>query len=149
MSETHRLRPNQRASLDRAPTGMPGSSAHRFTAAASAAGLDAASDTFRRHSRRARLLDAKDWIYLSSLLIPFAVFDIGLRSRLVFVAPVQPTVAGWIGLMLSPLLFLGGYTALWIGVFASARTRPIRWLRTLFQALSKVWASTAAMATIV
>ncbi len=130
MSETDRPRSQHSASLDRARTNTPGSSL---------GGMHSASAAARQDVRGARLLNRNDWIYVLSLLIPFAVFDLALRSRLVFFAPIQPTPAGWIGLMQSPLLFLGGYTALWIAVLASARTRPVRWvLRGLFQALSIV-----------
>ncbi len=91
------------------------------------------------------ILNRRDWVYLLSLLIPVVVYELSLKALLVF-APVKkgalvderalpqsdlittPSVADGLRLMQSDLLFTLGYVLLWVGLFAMARTRPVRWL---------------------
>ncbi len=80
------------------------------------------------------LLSPRDWVYLLSLLIPFAVYNLGLKVLLIFFsaekqAPLgalglvqantpQPWLLDCFGLMQSDLLFSLGYILLWAGLFA-------------------------------
>ncbi len=92
-------------------------------------------------SRRAPLLlTRRDWLYLLSLLIPLTVYDLALKSILIFAVHGEPQIEGAGGLMQirlqapepmglaqglallqSDLLFNLGYAAFWIGLFAVAR----------------------------
>src|SRR5919205_1016518 len=75
---------------------------------------------------RSSLVSRRDWVYLLSLLIPFAVYDLILKALLVVSWPEDPGLLGGLDLMRSDLLFTLGYVALWIGLFAVARSRSSR-----------------------
>jgi lipoteichoic acid synthase len=71
--------------------------------------------------RGSSLLSRRDWVYLLSLLVPFAVYDLILRGSLIASRPEDPGLIGSIGMMRSDLLFNLGYALLWVGLFAVAR----------------------------
>ncbi len=94
----------------------------------------------RQTPRAPVLLNRRDWVYLLSLLIPLIVYDLALKSILIFVVPHDPQIEGAGGLMQirlhapepmglveglallqSDLLFNLGYAVLWIGLFAVVR----------------------------
>lgn len=74
------------------------------------------------------LLSRRDRIYLFSLLIPFAVYNLILKGLLVFSRPQDLGFMGRLALMQSDLLFNLAYVLIWIGLFAVARTRLLRWI---------------------
>jgi lipoteichoic acid synthase len=67
------------------------------------------------------LLERRDWVYLLSLLIPLAAYDLALK--VVGLASEQPGsgVGDAVGLLRSEILFDAGYVLVWIGLFAVAR----------------------------
>jgi len=75
-----------------------------------------------------RMLGARDWFYLLCLLVPFALYGLGLKAAS---AHSQFRGAGFgdlLGLLLSDVLFDLGYALLWVGAFAVAgrgRARPV------------------------
>jgi phosphoglycerol transferase MdoB-like AlkP superfamily enzyme len=74
------------------------------------------------------LLSRREWVYLLSLLVPFAVYDLVLKGVLVFAGSGDPGFLGGLDLMRSDLLFNLGYALLWVGLFALARRRASRWI---------------------
>ena len=79
-----------------------------------------------------RLLPFRDWVYLLSLLVPFAVYDLTLKALTLL---TQPGLALSLDLMRSDILFDLGYALLWIGLFAAARRGTLRRvILTLFHA---------------
>ncbi len=95
----------------------------------------------RRHS----LLSRHDLLYVLSLLIPFAVYDLALKLLLIIPAqqdpatkqalglmqirlpaPTPPGFVASLGLMQSDLLFMLGYVVLWVTLFAVVRTGVFR-----------------------
>jgi phosphoglycerol transferase MdoB-like AlkP superfamily enzyme len=91
------------------------------------------------------LLSRRDWVYLVSLLIPFVMYDLALKSLLIFggqqdpaminaqspmqiqlVAAEPPRLVEALGLLQSDLLFNLGYMMLWIVLFALTRTGRLR-----------------------
>jgi len=104
------------------------------------------NDTLERLTSRS-LVSPRDWAYLLSLLIPVGVYDLVLKSLLVFSrfhtpevvdglalmqadlqAPAAPGFVDGLGLMQSNLLFQLGYVVLWVALFALARQRLLRWI---------------------
>src|SRR5687767_3093457 len=95
--------------------------------------------------RAASLLSRHDLIYVLSLLIPFAVYDLALKVLLIFSmqqdadttqalglmlirlpAPDPPGFVDVLGLMQSDLFFNLGYIMLWVVLFAVVRTGIFR-----------------------
>ena len=91
------------------------------------------------------LLSRRDWVYLLSLMIPFLVYDLLLKSLLIFSMPSEPGIvnaldllqirlpaaqspgiAEALGLMQSDVLFDVGYIVLWTGLLTLARTGVFR-----------------------
>lgn len=80
------------------------------------------------------LLDARDRIYLASLLLPFALYNLLLMALLVFSGPKAPGFSEDLRLLAPDLLFNLGYALLWVALFGMARQRVLRWSVTgLFQ----------------
>ena len=77
-------------------------------------------------TRRTPLLSRRDWVYLLSLLIPLIAYDLTLKRLLIVIWPEDPGFWGGLDLLRSDLLFSLGYTSLWIGLFAAARSVPSR-----------------------
>jgi lipoteichoic acid synthase len=71
--------------------------------------------------RFGRLLGPRDWVYVLSLLVPFALYDLGLKAIRVASLPDEHGLLGSLKLMRSDLLFEAGYALLWVGLFAVAR----------------------------
>ena len=66
------------------------------------------------------MLSRREWIYLLSLLIPLAVYNLTLKVDSVASIPgLAPTFA----LMRSNIFFNLGYALFWIGLFAAVRSR--------------------------
>jgi lipoteichoic acid synthase len=74
------------------------------------------------------LLSNRDWVYLLSLLVPLAVYDLVLKVVRIYSQEEQAGFFEVFGLIRSDLLFNLGYALLWIALFALTRRRPLRWL---------------------
>ena len=73
---------------------------------------------------RAVLLSYRDWVYLLSLLVPFVVYNLGLKAASMLSVPglaLNPN------LILSDIFFNVGYALFWVGIFAAARRGLMRW----------------------
>ena len=105
----------------------------------------AAQQNMLKGRGRGALLSRRDWVYLLSLLIPFVVYDLALKSLLIFggqqdpaminaqspmqiqlIAAEPPRLVEALGLLQSDLLFNLGYMMLWIVLFALTRTGRLR-----------------------
>jgi lipoteichoic acid synthase len=69
------------------------------------------------------LLSRRDWVYSLSLLVPFVVYDLTLKAAS---AASEPGLALTLDVLRSDVLFDFGYVLLWIGLFAAARSGPLR-----------------------
>jgi lipoteichoic acid synthase len=83
------------------------------------------------------ILSGRDWVYLSSLLVPLVVYNLVLKGiRIDSQEELQGGLAA-IALMRSELLFNLGYVFLWVGLFALTRQSRLRWpVVVLFHALT-------------
>src|SRR5215218_8179107 len=73
---------------------------------------------------RAVLLSYRDYVYLLSLLVPFVVYNLGLKAASMLSVPglaLNPN------LILSDIFFNVGYALFWVGIFAAARRGLMRW----------------------
>src|SRR5215204_5354905 len=73
---------------------------------------------------RGVLLSYRDWVYLLSLLVPFVVYNLGLKAASILSVPglaLNPN------LLLSAIFFNVGYALFWVGIFAAARRGLMRW----------------------
>src|SRR5829696_5421063 len=73
---------------------------------------------------RAVLLSYRDYVYLLSLLVPFVVYNLGLKAASMLSVPglaLNPN------LLLSAIFFNVGYALFWVGIFAAARRGLMRW----------------------
>jgi hypothetical protein len=77
-----------------------------------------------RREARAVLLTRQDWVYLLSLLVPFVVYNLGLKAASMLSVP---GLALTLNLILSDIFFNLGYALFWIGIFAAARRGLMRW----------------------
>src|SRR5919202_6834110 len=73
---------------------------------------------------RAVLLSYQDWVYLLSLLVPFVVYNLGLKAASML---SLPGLALDLNLILSAMFFNAGYALFWVGIFAAARRGLMRW----------------------
>jgi arylsulfatase A-like enzyme len=73
-----------------------------------------------------RFLSRQDRVYLLSLLIPFAVYNLVLKAYDVASRPEKLGLARTLKLMRSDVFFNLGYALLWIGLFGAARRGPLR-----------------------
>src|SRR3712207_4758802 len=71
---------------------------------------------------RTPLLTRRDWVYSLSLLIPLAVYNLGLKAAIVW----QPGLAPALHMVWSDVFFNLGYALLWIGLFAAVRRGSAR-----------------------
>jgi arylsulfatase A-like enzyme len=69
------------------------------------------------------ILSGRDWIYLSSLLVPLVLYNLVLKE--IRIHSLEGLSGGFAALIRSDLLFNLGYVFLWIGLFAL--TRQSRW----------------------
>jgi lipoteichoic acid synthase len=73
------------------------------------------------------LLSRQDRVYLLSLLVPFAIYNLALKAYDVASRPEKLGLARTIKLMRSDVFFNLGYALLWNGLFGAARRRgPLR-----------------------
>jgi lipoteichoic acid synthase len=72
------------------------------------------------------LLKRRDWVYLLSLLVPLAAYDLALKAYAVSSLPGEHGFSR-ILFMRSDMFFDLGYALLWIGLFAVARRGFLRW----------------------
>jgi lipoteichoic acid synthase len=88
-------------------------------------------------------LSPRDWIYVSSLLIPFVVYSIALKLNTVLTAGSTWETLGWeqnfnkevlwlLCMMWAEASFNVGYALLWIGLFAAVRRGPLRRIVVVF-----------------
>lgn len=75
------------------------------------------------------LLSRRDWIYLLSLLIPFLLYDLALKSYDVTSQPDTHGLARTLDLMRADMFFDLGYVLFWIGLFVAMcrGKKPVRW----------------------
>ena len=71
-------------------------------------------------------MNLHEWVYLLSLLVPFALYELALKGFLIVAWPKDLGLAESVGLMRSDLLFNLEYALLWVVLFAVARGRPYR-----------------------
>jgi lipoteichoic acid synthase len=69
------------------------------------------------------LLSRQDRVYLLSLLVPFAIYNLALKAYDVASRPEKLGLARTIKLMRSDVFFNLGYALLWNGLFGAARRR--------------------------
>ncbi len=67
-----------------------------------------------------RMLGAREWVYLFSLLVPFTVYGLGLKAASALSRFDGAGPRGLLELLLSDVLFDLGYALLWVGLFAVA-----------------------------
>src|SRR4028119_138185 len=72
---------------------------------------------------RAVLLTRRDWVYSLGLLVPFVVYNLGLKAASMLSVP---GLALNLNLMLSDILFNLGYALFWLGIFAATRRGLMR-----------------------
>jgi len=72
-------------------------------------------------ARFGSILSGRDWIYVSSLLIPLVAYNLALKAVRIQSQHEIPEGVSAFGLIRSDLLFNLGYALLWIGLFALAR----------------------------
>jgi lipoteichoic acid synthase len=73
-----------------------------------------------------RFLSRQDRVYLLSLLIPFAVYNLALKVYDVASRSEKLGLARTLKLMRSDVFFNLGYALLWIGLFGAMRRGPLR-----------------------
>ncbi len=74
------------------------------------------------------ILDARDWIYLASLLVPLVIYNLVLKAiRIHSEKEIPGGFAEDFGLIRSDLLFNLGYVFLWVGLFALTKRSRWRW----------------------
>ena len=81
----------------------------------------------RGAARVRRLLNRGDWVYLFSLLLPLALYNVALKVVRIFSQEQVPGAVGFLDQVRSDLLFNLGYVALWVGLFALFRKGAARW----------------------
>ena len=89
-----------------------------------------ASGNHKRLALSARfrsILSGRDWIYLSSLLVPVVVYDLVLKGIRIHSQEGLPEGFAAFGLIRSDLFFNLGYVFLWVGLFALTRQSRFRW----------------------
>jgi lipoteichoic acid synthase len=76
--------------------------------------------------RSHRLLSPPDWLYVLSLLVPFAAYDLSLKAVRVASLRDEYGLLGALQLTRSDLLLDSGYALLWVGLFAVAERGRLR-----------------------
>jgi lipoteichoic acid synthase len=74
------------------------------------------------------LLNRREWVYLLSLLVPLAAYDLALKAYAVSSFPGEHGLSRTFDLVRSDAFFDLGYALLWIGLFAVARRGLLRWV---------------------
>ena len=92
-------------------------------------GLVASGDN-KRLSLLARfrsILSGRDWVYLSSLLLPLVIYDLVLKGIRIHSQEGLPGGVAAFALIRSDLLFNLGFVFSWVGLFALTRQSRWRW----------------------
>ena len=76
------------------------------------------------------LLSRRDWVYLLSLLVPFLIYDLVLKTSLIFSQALSQGLVKGLQLISSDILFDLGYTLLWVGLFSVASKGLLRFIVT-------------------
>ena len=93
------------------------------------------------------ILSGRDWVYLSSLLVPLVVYNLVLKGIRIQSQEGLPGGLAGFALMRSDLLFNLGYVFLWVGLFAVTRQSRWRWLVVcLFHAVTILVVATTTSA---
>jgi lipoteichoic acid synthase len=74
------------------------------------------------------LLSHRYRIYLLSLLVPFAIYNLALKANDLASRPDKLGLGRTLKLMRSDVFFNLGYALLWIGLFGVVRRGPLRWV---------------------
>ena len=87
-----------------------------------------------------RFLSRRDWVYLLSLLVPFVVYDLVLKTSEILSRPDRHGFTRTLGLMQSDILFDLGYALFWVGIFTAVRGRSglLHWFVVLLFHLTAV-----------
>ena len=72
------------------------------------------------------MLGGRDWIYLSSLLVPVVIYNLVLKGIRIDTQEELPGGLAAFALIRSDLLFNLGYAFLWVGLFALTRQNRLR-----------------------
>jgi lipoteichoic acid synthase len=109
-----------------------------------------ASGNHKRPALFARIrsiLSGRDWVYLSSLLVPLVVYNLVLKGIRIHSQDELPGGFAALALMRSDLLFNLGYVFFWVGLFALTRQSRLRWpVVVLFHTLTIVVIATTTSA---
>ena len=89
-------------------------------------------------ARTRRLLTREEWVYVLSLLVPLAVYNVVLKVVRVATQFEVPGPVGFLDQVRSDLLFNLGYAGLWIGLFAVIRGGVLRWVLLVLFHLSAI-----------
>ncbi len=93
------------------------------------------------------ILSGRDWVYLSSLLVPLVVYDLVLKWIRIGSQEELPGGIAAFSFMRSDVLFDLGYVLLWVGLFALTRQSRFRWpVVVLFHVVSIVVLATTTCA---
>lgn len=84
------------------------------------------------------LLAREDWIYLLGLLVPLALYNVGLKAVRILGLPGPVGPLEFLDQIRSEVFFNLGYVALWIGLFALLRRGIGRWVLLVLFHLSAV-----------
>ncbi|MDQ3999757.1 MAG: sulfatase, partial [Actinomycetota bacterium] len=75
------------------------------------------------------LLSRRDWVYLLSLLVPFAVYNLALKAAAAVSRPgADGGLVRTLDLTQADVFFNLAYALLWLGLFAVARQGLLRWV---------------------
>jgi lipoteichoic acid synthase len=107
-----------------------------------------ASEFDKRLAPSARsILSGRDWVYLSSLLVPLVIYNLALKGIRVHSQDDVHGLFAALDLMRSDLLFNLGYVFLWVGLFALTRQSRWRWpVVVLFHVTTMLVAATTTAA---
>jgi lipoteichoic acid synthase len=93
------------------------------------------------------ILSGRDWVYLSSLLVPLVVYNLVLKGIRIDSQEELPGGLAAFTLIRSDLLFNLGYVFLWVGLFALTRDSRLRWpVVVLFHAVTILVVATTTSA---
>ena len=93
------------------------------------------------------ILSGRDWVYLSSLLVPLVVYNLVLKGIRIGSQEELPGGLAAFAFMRSDLLFNLGYVFFWVGLFALTRDSRLRWpVVVLFHAVTILVVATTTSA---
>ena len=95
------------------------------------------------------ILSGRDWVYLSSLLVPLVVYDLVLKGIRIGSQQELPGGIAAFSFMRSDVLFNLGYVFFWVGLFALTRQSRLRWpVVVLFHVVTIVVLATTTSAHV-